>query len=82
MIFNAYNAFDLDKKINGKYKNNLAPWIIIITIAFLLVIMYVPQVHDLFELSNLSVTDFFIAVLIAVITTGWPEIYKTYRSPR
>jgi len=59
-----------------RYKNNLALPIIIISVLFLCVILLVPFVRSLFELSVISATNFFICLATAFISVAWFEMYK------
>ncbi len=59
-----------------RYKNNLALPVIIISILFLSVILLVPLVRKLFELSVISANTFFICLAAAFISVAWFEMYK------
>lgn len=62
-----------------KYKNNLAPWILIISVIFLWSILSIPFIKDAFYLSKISTQHFLLAMIIGFITTAWFELYKLIR---
>lgn len=59
-----------------RYKNNLVPLVLSVSIGFLATILLVPPVRNLFELSSLSLNQFLLALAIAIISVGWFEVYK------
>jgi P-type Ca2+ transporter type 2C len=59
-----------------KYKNNLAPWILIISGLFLWSILYIPFIRDAFYLSKISTQHFLLAMVVGFTTTAWFELYK------
>lgn len=59
-----------------KYKNNLAPWILIISATFLWSILYLPFLKNAFYLSNISIGHFLTATTVSIITIAWFEVYK------
>jgi Ca2+-transporting ATPase len=59
------------------YKNNLAPWIILISIAFLVLLHLVAPIRDLFGLAPVPLTRFLLCTGVAFISVGWFEVYKT-----
>jgi P-type Ca2+ transporter type 2C len=59
-----------------KYKNNLAPWILIISALFLWSILYLPFIRNAFYLSKISVQHFLAAIAVSFSTTAWFELYK------
>jgi Ca2+-transporting ATPase len=63
-----------------KYKNNLVPWILIISAIFLWSILYVPFVKNAFYLSKISTQHFLAATAVSIFTTAWFEIYKLLSS--
>lgn len=60
------------------YKNNLAPWIILISVAFLTVIHLVPAVREIFGLAPVPVTRLLLCLGVAFVSVAWFEMYKTH----
>lgn len=60
------------------YKNNLALWILLISLAFLSAIHLVHPVRDIFGLAPIPATTFLLSINIALISVGWFEVYKTH----
>ena len=60
------------------YKNNLAPWVIIISVLFLAVIHLIPFIRDIFQLSPIPASNFLICIGVSFISVMWFEVYKTY----
>lgn len=61
------------------YKNDLAPWVLITSALFLLLILVVPFINQLFNLTEISATDFLICMGVAFISVAWFELYKSIR---
>jgi Ca2+-transporting ATPase len=59
------------------YKNNLAPWVIIISILFLVVVHLIPFVRDIFQLTTITIGDFCLSIVVGFAAVMWFEIYKT-----
>ncbi len=59
-----------------KYKNNLVPIIIGITIAITLSLLFVPPFTKFFEFERLGINQFFISIGIGLISALWYEIVK------
>lgn len=62
-----------------KYRNNLVPIIIIITLIFLLAFLYIPYMQQLFRLRSLPVPVYATCAIIAFAATMWMEIWKKVR---
>ena len=62
-----------------KYRNNLVPIIIIITLIFLLAFLYIPYMQQLFRLRSLPVPVYVTCAIIAFAATMWMEIWKKVR---
>jgi len=60
----------------SRYKNNLAPVIIIVSVAFLLLLQFVPTVRNLFQLTTITARDFWLCFAVAFAATMWFEVYK------
>ena len=59
-----------------KFKNSLAPFIIIISITFLALINFVPFLKNQFLLSNITAENFLFCFIIASVSVLWLEVYK------
>jgi len=59
-----------------QYKNNLLILIIIITIAFTMSFILIPQLRNLFQLSPLTFQQLCVCLVIAFISTMWIEPFK------
>jgi Ca2+-transporting ATPase len=59
------------------YKNNLAPWILILSLLFLSALHFIPIVRDIFGLASVNGAEFMICCITAFISVAWFEIYKT-----
>lgn len=61
-----------------RYKNNLAPYVVIVSLVFLAVINLVPLVRKLFGLTSLSLPEFILCLCIGLASVAWFEIYKIF----
>lgn len=61
-----------------RYKNNLAPYIVIISLAFLALINLLPPVRQLFGLNTISLQEFLLCLGIGFASVAWFEVYKTF----
>ena len=59
-----------------RYKNNLVPLIILITLVFIAAAVYLPAVSNLFRLNPLSLRVLFTCAGVALAGTCWMEIWK------
>jgi len=60
----------------SRYKNTLAPVIIIVSIVFLLLLHLVPVFRDLFQLTPITWGNFWLCFGVAFACTMWFEVYK------
>jgi P-type Ca2+ transporter type 2C len=60
-----------------RYKNNLAPMLLIISILFLLALHFVPFITNLFQLGHITQLQFFICLSVSFVSVMWFEVYKT-----
>ena len=58
------------------YKNNLLPLIIVITLAFIAALIYIPFVRDLFMLNTLSIKMLAGCIGVAIVSTLWIDLWK------
>jgi P-type Ca2+ transporter type 2C len=59
-----------------RYKNSLAPFILIISAIFLFLLHFVNPVHQLFQLTSITGQHFFICMGVSLVCVGWFEVYK------
>ncbi|WP_158642710.1 cation-translocating P-type ATPase [Chitinophaga japonensis] len=60
-----------------RYKNSLAPLVLIVSLLFLVLIHLVAPVRQLFGLTAISFAAFMICLATAFISIAWFELYKT-----
>jgi P-type Ca2+ transporter type 2C len=60
-----------------RYKNSLAPLIIIISACFLAAMHFIPGVRGLFQLAGISAGQFGLCAGVAFASVMWFEVYKT-----
>ncbi len=60
------------------YKNNLAPWLIIISVFFLAAIHLIPFIRDIFQLTPITMSNFWLCIAVAFAAVMWFEVYKTH----
>jgi P-type Ca2+ transporter type 2C len=60
-----------------RYKNNLAPMLLIISILFLVALHFVPFITNLFQLGHITQLQFFICLAVSFVSVMWFEVYKT-----
>ncbi|WP_026898798.1 cation-translocating P-type ATPase [Daejeonella oryzae] len=59
-----------------RYKNNLAPYILIISAFFLICLHFVPYVRNVFQLSSITLVQFWNCFGVALLSVFWFELYK------
>ena len=59
-----------------KYKNNLIPIIIFITISILLLLLYVDPLTNFFQFKHLNISQLSICIGVGFISVIWYEIVK------
>jgi len=59
-----------------RYKNNLAPFVLIISAVFLLSLQFIPPVRNLFQMVTLSLPEFLLCFAVAFASVMWFEVYK------
>lgn len=62
-----------------KYKNNLLPAILAVTLFFITAILFIPGLQELFLTTTLSLEQFMYCTLTALIATWWIEIIKWFK---
>lgn len=61
----------------SRYKNNLAPFILIISASFLAALHFIPAVRNLFQLATITTGQFLLCFGVAFASVMWFEMYKT-----
>jgi Ca2+-transporting ATPase len=64
-----------------RYRNNLVPLILVLSVSFFAFLYFVPFARRIFELSTVSGGHVLIALGTALVSTGWFEIYKVLHGP-
>lgn len=59
-----------------RYKNNLAPFILVISSLFLVALHFVPFVRELFQLATINWQQFWLCFAAAFASVFWFEVYK------
>jgi len=59
-----------------RYKNRLAPWIIIISSIFLMSLQFITPIRHLFQMTSLNLDEFLICFAVAFASVMWFEVYK------
>lgn len=75
----ACRSFSKTMYHTSRYKNNLAPVILVISAVFLAALHSVPFVQRLFGLVKISAADFWITSGIAFASVLWFELFKAIR---
>ena len=65
-----------------RYKNNLAPYILTISILFLFSILFIAPFRMIFQLSPIGPYSFVACVLVSGLCTGWFELFKSWNKLR
>lgn len=63
-----------------RYRNKLAPWVLTASLAFIAVILFVPQVRSVFGLVPLPLPGLLVCISLAFVSVGWYELYKYFKS--
>ena len=77
-VFLTFTSRSFTKTIyyTSRYKNGLAPVIIIVSMVFLLLLHLVPFCRNLFQLTSITSGDFWLCFGVAFAATMWFEVYK------
>lgn len=60
----------------SRYKNNLAPAVILVSAIFLLLLHFIPAVQNLFQLAPITSFEFWLCFSVAFVSVMWFEVYK------
>lgn len=69
-------SFEQSVLSSFRNRNNLAPWLLLITLVFVFALSFLYPVQTLFQLEKISNLHFFYCLLISMLSAGWLEIYK------
>jgi Ca2+-transporting ATPase len=61
------------------YKNNLVVLILVFSAMMIFLFLFVPYLRNIFGLSLLSFREIAVCMLVALISTGWVEVYKFFK---
>ena len=61
------------------YKNNLVVLILFFSVMMIFLFLFVPFLRNIFALSALSFSEMALCMLVALMSTGWVEIFKFFR---
>ncbi len=64
------------------YKNSLVPYVLLISVIFLLAIYFIIPLQILFQLEKISSLHYFICITVSLFCTGWFELYKRWFLPK
>ncbi len=59
-----------------RYKNSLVPYTLSISVIFLISILFITPIRNIFQLTGIGLHHFFICLLVSLVCTGWFELYK------
>ncbi len=65
-----------------RYKNNLVPYILTISILFLFSILFITPFRKIFQLTSIGSYSFAVCVLVSGLCTGWFELFKSWKKLR
>lgn len=65
-----------------RYRNRLVPAVIAVTILFIVCMLYIPAVRQLFSLNMISSRMLLISVSVALLCTCWVEVVKYFYRKR
>ncbi len=73
----ANRSFTKTVYYTSRYKNNLAPVILIISAVFLSALHFIPAIRNLFQLATITTGQFLLCFGVAFASIMWFEVYKT-----
>jgi Ca2+-transporting ATPase len=62
-----------------RYKNYMVTIVILITLAFILSLLFIPFIRALFLLQTISLNSLIKCLIVAFISTMWIELFKRYK---
>lgn len=73
----ACRSFSKNLYYTSRYSNPLVAVIIVLSVIFLFTLHVVPFVQNLFQLTNITLENFWACLVVALVSVMWFEIYKT-----
>ena len=61
------------------YKNNLVILILLFSVVMIFMFLFLPYLRNVFRLSILSFREIIVCMCIALMSTGWVELFKFFR---
>lgn len=61
------------------YKNNLVVLILVFSAMMIFLFLFVPYLRNIFGLSLMSFREITVCMLVALISTGWVEVFKFFK---
>lgn len=65
--------------VTVRYRNSLAPVIVVVSIIFLVLLFFSSWFQDLFQVTAIPAKTFGTCLLVAFVSVGWFELYKGFR---
>jgi Ca2+-transporting ATPase len=77
-IFLTFTNRSFEESLNKtfRYKNSLVPYVLSISVIFLLSILFINPVRNIFKLTSIGLNHFFACLLTSLLCTAWFELYK------
>ncbi|HQW92478.1 MAG TPA: cation-translocating P-type ATPase, partial [Ferruginibacter sp.] len=73
----ASRSFTKNIYYTSRYKNKLAPVIVLVSVVFLLLLHFAAPVRELFALAPITGKEFSISFMVAFASVMWFELYKS-----
>lgn len=61
-----------------RYRNVLVPIVVLVTLLFIVCLLYVPVIRELFSLNRISSQMVFVCMVVALVSTFWVELVKLF----
>jgi len=61
-----------------RYKNNLVPWITVVSLSFIAAIYFIPEVSNVFGFARVSILQLSTSAAAALTSVAWFELYKLF----
>ncbi len=76
----ANRSFDESLNKTMRYRNSLVPYMLFISVFFLISILVITPFKNIFHLSSISFYRFLICLLVSLLSTGWFELFKIWKN--
>jgi P-type Ca2+ transporter type 2C len=63
-----------------RYKNSLVPYMLALSVFFLLSILLISPFRMLFQLSSIGFVQFLFCFIVSLLCAGWFELYKSWKN--